>query len=61
MSIVTAIVIWVALNFAIPAFIIWQRSPRFRHQLFQWMIGTLLPALERGWTHKLVQVVRRQR
>ena len=32
--IITVIEVWVALNFAIPAFILYQRSPHFRHRLF---------------------------
>jgi hypothetical protein len=39
--------IWIALNFAITAFIIYQRSPQFRRQLFDWTIGRFLPTHER--------------
>jgi hypothetical protein len=50
--------IWVALNFAIPAFILYQRSPHFRHRLFRWTIGILTPPRERQLAHVLVSAAR---
>jgi hypothetical protein len=52
------IMIWVALNFAIPAFIIYQRSPRLRHQLFRWTIGRLSFPQDRRSVHGLVEAAR---
>jgi hypothetical protein len=53
--------IWVALNFAIPAFILYQRSPHFRHQLFRWTIGGFTPPRERQLAHVLVSAARHHR
>jgi hypothetical protein len=58
---ITFIEIWVALNFAIPAFILYQRSPHFRHRLFRWTIGGLTPPRERQLAHALVGAARRHR
>jgi hypothetical protein len=33
------IAIWLVLNLAIPAFIVWQRSPHFRHRMFRLTSG----------------------
>jgi hypothetical protein len=34
-TLATALTMWFALNLAIPAFILCQRSPKFRHWLFR--------------------------
>jgi hypothetical protein len=48
MSIVAKILgIWFALNLAIPAFIIYQRSPHLRHRLFWRTLGVLAMPHER--------------
>jgi hypothetical protein len=53
--------IWVALNFAIPAFVAWQRSPSFRHRVFRWTAGAVTPPRERQLAHVLVDAARRRR
>jgi hypothetical protein len=58
---ITVVEIWVALSFAIPAFILYQRSPRFRHRLFRWTMGGLTPPRERQMAHILVSAARRHR
>lgn len=58
--VMTIFEVWVALNFAIPAFIIYQRSPRFRHQLFRWTIS-LMPPRDRQLAHVLVDAARHRR
>ena len=52
------IAVWVALNFLIPAFIIYQRSPHFRHQLFRWMTGSFAYPRRRQLAHVLVDAAR---
>jgi hypothetical protein len=58
---ITVIQIWVALNFAIPAFIAWRRSPHFRHRVFRWTIGGLTPPRKRRLAHILVDAARHHR
>ena len=58
---VTVVEVWLALNFAIPAFIFYQRSPRFRHHLFRWMLGVLDPPRDRQMAHVLVSAARHHR
>jgi hypothetical protein len=56
------IVIWVAFNLAIPPFLLFQRSPHFRHQLFRWTFGALMPAArEEELVHILVDAARHHR
>jgi hypothetical protein len=50
----TILGIWFVLNLAIPAFIIWQRSPHFRHHVFRLTFGAFVPS-ERRQVHALVQ------
>jgi hypothetical protein len=53
--IIDVIGMWVALNLALPAFLLFQRSPHFRHQLFHWTVGALMPApREQELAHILV-------
>jgi hypothetical protein len=55
MSILSKIVaIWFALNLAIPAFIIYQRSPHLRHRLFWYTLGIFAMPHERQLVHRLV-------
>jgi len=37
------VAIWLGLNLAIPAFILWQRSPYFRHRVFRLTLGAFAP------------------
>jgi hypothetical protein len=46
--------IWLALNLAIFAFILWQRSPHFRHRVFRLTLGAFVPG-EREQVHALVE------
>jgi hypothetical protein len=56
MSILSKIVgIWFALNLAIPAFIIYQRSPHLRHRLFWRTLGLFGMPHERQLAHQLVK------
>jgi hypothetical protein len=59
--VIDVIGIWLALNFAIPVLIFYQRSPHFRHQLFRWTIGGLTPPRERQLAHVLVDAARHHR
>jgi hypothetical protein len=43
----TILGVWFALNVAIFAFILWQRSPHFRHRVFRLTFGAFTPS-ERG-------------
>ena len=45
---------WFALNLAIPAFIIYQRSPHLRHRLFRLTLGGFALPHERQSVHRLV-------
>jgi hypothetical protein len=47
--------IWFALNLAIPAFVIYQRSPRLRHRLFRLTLGGFSVSRERRLAHVLVE------
>jgi hypothetical protein len=56
MSIVLKIVgIWFGLNLAIPAFIIYQRSPHLRHRLFRITLRLFVPPHQRRLVHQLVE------
>jgi hypothetical protein len=46
--------VWFALNLAIPAFILYQRSPHFRHRLFRFTLGLASPA-NRRLAHVLIE------
>jgi hypothetical protein len=59
--IITGLEVWLTLNLAIPAFIIWQRSPHFRHQLFRWTMGGLTSPHERLHAHLLIDAARHNR
>ena len=59
--IITVVEVWVALNFAIPAFILYRRSLHFRHQLFRWTICGLTPPRERQMTRALADAARHYR
>jgi hypothetical protein len=48
--------IWLALNLAIFAFILWQRSPHFRHRLFRLTLGAFIPG-ERKQARALIKAV----
>jgi hypothetical protein len=41
--VVEVLSIWLALNLAIPAFILWQRSPQFRQRVFRLTLGAFMP------------------
>jgi hypothetical protein len=43
MQILIAIAIWFGLNLAIFAFILWQRSPHFRHRVSRAIFGVFAP------------------
>jgi hypothetical protein len=58
---VTVVEVWLALNLAIPAFLAYQRSPRFRHHLIRWMLGVLDPLRDRQIAHVLVNAARHHR
>jgi hypothetical protein len=45
---------WLLLNIAIPAFLIYQRSPSIRHMLFRWTIGGTASLHDRALAHALV-------
>jgi hypothetical protein len=55
----TAVEAWLALNLAIPAIILYQRSPRLRHHLFRWMLSVMDPPRDRQMAHVLVSAARR--
>ena len=46
--------IWLALNLAIFTFILWQRSPHFRHRVFRLTLGAFVPG-QRKQVHALVR------
>jgi hypothetical protein len=52
-TVLTIFGIWFALNLAIFAFILWQRSPHFRHRAFRLTLGAFAPN-ERKQVHALV-------
>jgi hypothetical protein len=52
--------IWFALNLAIPAFIIYQRSPHLRHRLFRLTLGAFALPHERQLVHQLVEAFHRR-
>jgi hypothetical protein len=47
--------IWFALNLAIPAFLIYQRSPHLRHRLFRLTLGLFAMPHKRQLVHQLVE------
>jgi hypothetical protein len=57
-TVMTIAAIWFTLNLAIPAFILWQRSPHFRHRVFRLTLGAFTPN-ERKQAHALVQAAQR--
>jgi hypothetical protein len=52
---------WIALNFAIPAFIIYRRSPHLRHRIFRFTFGGLSPRDELRRAHVWVKAAHRTR
>jgi hypothetical protein len=40
---IDVLAVWFSLNLAIPAFIVWQRSPHFRHRVFRLTLGAFVP------------------
>jgi hypothetical protein len=58
---VTVLEVWLAPNLAIPAFVLYQRSPRVRHHLLRWMLGVLDPLRDRQMAHVLVSAARHRR
>ena len=52
--------IWFALNLAIPAFILWQRSPKLRHRLFRLTLGGFSSPSERKLAHALIVAAHRR-
>jgi hypothetical protein len=50
---------WFALSLAIPAFIIYQRSPHPRHQLFRLTLGWFSVPRELKLAHVLVEAAHR--
>jgi hypothetical protein len=53
--------LWFALNLAIPTFILYQRSPHFRHRLFRFTLGGLASPSERRLAHVLVEAAHHRR
>jgi hypothetical protein len=47
--------VWLSLNLAIPAFILYQRSPYLRHRLFRLTLGTFALPHSRQLAHLLVE------
>ena len=47
--------VWFALNLAIPAFIIYQRSPHLRHRLFRLTLGWFALPHDRQLVHQLIE------
>ena len=52
--------VWFASNLAIFAFILWQRSPHFRHRVFRLTLGAFTPNDCRR-AHALVKAAQQQR
>src|SRR5271169_2954019 len=53
--------IWFVLNLAIPAFILWQRSPHFRHRVFRLTLGIFSSPTDRRLAHVLVEAAHHHR
>ena len=53
--------VWLCLNFAIPAFIYYQRTPGFRHRLFRVTLGLFAFPSERRLAHALVDAAHHHR
>jgi hypothetical protein len=58
---VNVVEVWLALNLALPGFILYQRSPRLRHHVLRWMLGILDPPRDRQLAHVLVSAGRHHR
>jgi hypothetical protein len=52
--------VWFALNLAIPAFIIYQRSPHLRHRLFRLTLGLFAFPHQRDLAHQLIELAHHQ-
>lgn len=59
-TVLTIAGVWFALNLAIFAFILWQRSPHFRHRMFRLTLGAFVPG-ERKQAHALVNAAHHRR
>jgi hypothetical protein len=53
--------IWLLVNLAVPAWLLWRRSPHFRHRVYHLTIGSLSPSRERELAHSLIETGRHQR
>jgi len=49
---------WFLLNLAVPALIIYRRSPGLRHKVFRWTVGGSAPLRDRALAHLLLQASR---
>lgn len=52
---------WMGINLALPAWLLWQRSPHLRHQVYHFAAGFVYPPHEREWAHLLVETGRHDR
>jgi hypothetical protein len=43
LTLIAIVAIWSGLNLAIFAFILWQRSPHFRHRVWRLTLGVFAP------------------
>jgi hypothetical protein len=50
--------IWFSVNLAIFAFILWQRSPHFRHRIFRLTLGAFSWPSDRRLAHALVETAK---
>ena len=46
--------IWFLLNLAIPALVVYRRSPAMRHKLFRLTVGGVAPLHDRALAHALI-------
>jgi hypothetical protein len=53
-TVMTIAAIWFTLNLAIPAFILWQRSPHFRHRVFGLALGAFAPSKRKRFRQRFV-------
>lgn len=51
---------WVFANLALPIWLLWRRSPHFRHRLYLYTLGGLHPSRDRELAHVLIETARQR-
>lgn len=51
---------WILANLALPVWLLWRRSPHFRHRIYQLIVGSIHPSKDREFVHALIETGRQR-